>query len=93
MLIDMANYVADREVKQSFIPVNPSKYLFYANLFNRFTDYTMAEGANGRYTSLTKDLRAVAIKSRKYSYIFDSAAKLCEVLLFCYRKSHRGFYE
>ncbi len=80
MLIDMANYVADREVKQSFIPVNPSKYLFYADLFNGFTDYTVAEGANERYASLAKDLRAVAKKSRKYGYIFDSAAKLCEVL-------------
>ena len=30
----------EKEVKQSFIPVNPSKYLFYADLFNGFTDYT-----------------------------------------------------
>lgn len=80
MLIDMANYVADREIKQSFIPVNPSKYLFYADLFNGFTDYTVAEGANERYASLAKKLHTVAKKSRKYGYIFDSAAKLCDVL-------------
>lgn len=80
MLIDMGNYVADREIKQSFIPVNPSKYLFYADLFNGFTDYTVAEGANERYADLANNLRTVAKKSRKYGYIFDSAAKLCEVL-------------
>jgi len=76
----MANYVADSEIKQSFNPVNPSKYLFYADLFNGFTDYTVAEGANARYASLANELHAVAKKSRKYGYVFDNAAKLCDVL-------------
>ena len=80
MLIDMANYVADKAVNKSYIPVNPSKYAFYADTFNGFTDYMVAEGGNERYAALADQLHAVAKKSRKYGYIFDSAAKLCDVL-------------
>ncbi|MBQ8410066.1 MAG: beta-N-acetylhexosaminidase [Clostridia bacterium] len=80
LLIDMANFVADKQVKQSFIPVNPSKYLFYADLFNGFTDCLVSEGANERYASLAEQLHIVAKKSRKYGYIFDNAATLCDVL-------------
>ena len=80
LLLDMPNFVADKQVNPSFIPVNPSKYLFYADTFNGFTDYTVSEGANERYAALAKQLHVVAKKSRKYGYIFDSAAKLCDVL-------------
>ena len=80
MLLDMLNYVADKEVNKSYIPVNPSKYGFYADTFNGFTDYTVAEGANERYAALAEQLHAVAKKNRKYGYIFESAARLADVL-------------
>lgn len=80
MLIDLPNFMADKQINQSFIPVNPSKYCLYADTFNGFTDYTVAEGANERYAALAEKLHAVAKKNRKYGYIFDSAARLCDVL-------------
>ena len=80
LLLDMPNFVADKQVNPAFIPVNPSKYLFYADTFNGFTDYTVSEGANERYAALAAQLHDVAKKSRKYGYVFDSAAKLCDVL-------------
>ena len=80
MLLDMLNYVADKEVNKSYIPINPSKYGFYADTFNGFTDYTVAEGANERYAALAEQLHAVAKKNRKYGYIFESAARLADVL-------------
>jgi hypothetical protein len=80
LLIDMANFVADKQVNKSFIPVNPTKYQFYADLFNGFTDYMVATGANERYKAIAEQLHAVSRKSRKYGYVFDNAAKLCDVL-------------
>ena len=80
MLIDMANYIAGKEVSKSFLPVNPPKYAFYADTFNGFTDYTVAEGANERYAALAEQLHAVAKKNRKYAIMFESAARLCDVL-------------
>ena len=84
MLLDMVNYVADKEVNEAYPPINPSKYGFYADTFNGFTDYTVAEGGNARYAALAEQLHAVARKNRKYGYIFETQAKLCDVLALKY---------
>lgn len=59
---------------------NPSKYLVHIDYFNGFLDYTIKEGWGKKYGEFAKELKEVAKKSRKYGYVFDTAAKLCEML-------------
>jgi hypothetical protein len=66
------------------IPKNPSKYMLYSDYFNDFLDYTVKLGAGEKYTEYAKALHATAKKSRKYGYVFDTAAKLCDVLAIKY---------
>lgn len=76
MNIDCPNDVV--EYKGS--PRNPSKYMIYSDYFNDFLDYTVKPGAGQKYKEYAEKLRATAKKSRKYGYVFDSAAKLCDLL-------------
>ena len=61
-------------------PVNPSKYMLYSDYFNGFLDCTVKEGAGCGYADYAEQLRATAKKSRKYGYVFDTAAKLCDAM-------------
>jgi len=65
-------------------PRNPSKYMLYSDYFNDFIDYTVKEGAGANYVDYAKQLHATAKKSRKYGYVFDTAAKLCDVMAIKY---------
>ena len=65
-------------------PRNPSKYMLYSDYFNDFLDYTIVEGAGEKYVEYAKTLHATAKKSRKYGYVFDVAAKLCDVMAIKY---------
>ena len=65
-------------------PRNPSKYMLYSDYFNDFLDYTVKPGAGEQYRRYAKELRATAEKSRKYGYLFRTAAKLCDVLAIKY---------
>ena len=49
-----------------------------------FLDYTVKEGAGEKYIEYAKQLHATAKKSRKYGYVFDTAAKLCDVMAIKY---------
>ena len=95
MMLDMPNFVADNSSIEGCVPNNPSKYGFYADTFNGFTDYTVAEGGNERYAALAEKLHAIAKKNRKYGYIFETQARLCDVLALKYemgvlvRKAYR----
>ena len=40
----------------------------------------MQEGAGANYAVYSRQLRETAKKSRKYGYVFDAAAKLCDVM-------------
>ena len=64
--------------------VNPSKYMLYSDYFNGFLDYTVTLGDGAKYKKIAEELREVAKKSRKYSILFDAAAKLCDVLEYKY---------
>lgn len=59
---------------------NPSKYMLYADPFLGFTDYAVPEGANQIYEEDAKELYAIAKKTRKYGYVFNTLAALCDVL-------------
>ena len=76
MNIDCPNDV----IEYSGLPCNPSKYMLYSDCFNDFLDYTIQSGAGAKYKDYSNQLHASAKKSRKYGYVFNSAAKLCDVL-------------
>ena len=80
MNIDCPNDVVPYEGR----PRNPSKYMLYSDYFNDFLDYTVKEGAGERYVEFANQLHTTAKKSRKYGYVFDTAAKLCDVLAIKY---------
>ena len=80
MQIDCPNDVVPYEGR----PRNPSKYMLYSDYFNDFIDYTVTPGAGEKYKEYAEQLRATAKKSRRYGYVFDSAAKLCDVLAIKY---------
>ena len=76
MQIDCPNDV----VPYTGMPRNPSKYMLYSDYFNDYLDTTVAEGGGERYAAFAETLAATAKKSRKYGYVFETAAKLCEAL-------------
>lgn len=78
--IDCPNDVVEYEGK----PRNPSKYMLYSDYFNDFLDYTVKPGAGEKYKTYAEQLHATAKKSRRYGYVFDAAAKLCDVLAIKY---------
>ena len=80
MNIDCPNDVVPYEGR----PKNPSKYMLYSDYFNDFLDYTVKEGAGEKYIEYASQLHATARKSRKYGYVFDTAAKLCDVMAIKY---------
>ncbi len=80
MAIDCPNDV----VPYTGLPRNPSKYMLYSDYFNDFLDTTVKEGAGERYVAFAEALAATAKKSRKYGYVFETAARLCDVLAIKY---------
>jgi len=78
MLLDKPNEVALPENYMS--PVCPSKYMLYSDPFVGFLDSTVKLGEGAKYTEYATAIRAVGKKTRKYGYIFNTAAKLCDVL-------------
>ncbi len=76
MEIDCPNDVIPYEGK----PRNPSKYMLYSDYFNGFLDYTVKLGAGEKFAEYAARLREIGKKTRRYGYVFDTAAKLCDVL-------------
>ena len=74
-----AEVIEDRTHNYSY-PVNPSKYMLYSDYFNDFLDYTVVPGGSKTYKELAVELNRIAKKSRKFGYLFRTAAKLCEAL-------------
>lgn len=81
MLLDIPNNVtANADGK----PKCPTKYMLYSDPFLGYMDYTVKTGGNEYYAECERKLSAVAKKSRKYGYLFDTAAKLSGVLKYKY---------
>ena len=80
MEIDCPNDVVPYEGR----PRNPSKYMLYSDYFNDFLDYTVKPGAGQNYEQFARKLHATAKTSRRYGYVFDTAAKLCDVMAIKY---------
>ena len=76
MEIDMPNHI----VEYTSYPKNPAKYMLLSDYFNDFLDYSVTLGAGEKFGEISKKLSATAKKTRRYGYVFDAAAKLCDVL-------------
>lgn len=79
MLLDAPNQINGTSVDYHS-PVNPSKYMLFSDYFNGFLDVTVVGGEGEKYRELAKKLYAVAAKTRKYGYLFRTAARLCDAL-------------
>ena len=77
MKVDLPNYY---DGKNFHYLENPSKYLLYSDPLLGFLDYTVAEGMNELYAGYRDELSAVAKKTRKYAYVFNTLAALCDAL-------------
>ena len=79
MLLDAPNDIngTSREYNS---PVNPSKYMLYSDYFNGFLDVTVVGGEGEKYRELAPKLWAVAKKTRKFGYLFKTAAALSDAL-------------
>lgn len=74
---------------------NPSKYMLYSDYFNDFLDYTVLPGGSETYKKHAAELREAAKKTRKYAYLFNTAAALCEAMSVKYELGYktRAAYE
>ena len=79
MLLDALNDINGTSVEYK-TPVNPSKYMLYSDYFNGFLDVTVVGGEGEKYRKLAPKLWAVAKKTRKFGYLFKTAAALAEAL-------------
>ena len=77
--LDHVNFITDNW-KTASNPRNCSDYMLYSDPFRGYLDYTVKEGGSETYRSVAAKLREVARKTRKYGYVFDMGAKLCDVM-------------
>ena len=83
LLLDAPNQVAlakENDLKLAC----PSKYMLYSDPFVGFMDYTVKAGEGETYATYAQKLRQVSQKSERFGYLFDTAAKLCDVLSYKY---------
>lgn len=78
-LIDTPNDIVGDE-RLSRHPRNPAFFMLCSDYLIDFLDYTVKPGAGVNFTKTGNEMRALAKSSRKYGYIFDTVAKLCDVL-------------
>lgn len=77
MKVDTPNYLIP-DAPLAF--ENPAKYMLYSDPFVGFLDYTVSDGVGALYAKYKEELAAVARKSRKYAYVFNTLSALCDVL-------------
>lgn len=82
MALDLPNEVVQWNDTPGWdgIPKNPCKYMLYSDVFSGYLDYTVEPGGNERYQEYASRLHGIAKKTRRYGYIFDTMARLCDIL-------------
>lgn len=68
---------------------NPARYMLFSDYFNDFLDYTVDPENEPLYRTYAEKLHALAKKYRKYAYLFDTQAKLCDLLLYKYALGYK----
>ena len=76
MEIDCPNDIIEYEG----FPRNPSKNMLLSDYFNDYLDYTVKLGIGETYKNYASRLHEISKKSRRYGYLFDTEAKLCDAL-------------
>lgn len=56
------------------------KYALFMDYFNGYLDVRHVDGASVKVADVSQRLHAISKKTRRFGYVFDSAAKLCDVL-------------
>ena len=77
MKTDIPNYVNATPAKDHSAP---SKTMLYSDPFLGFLDYTVSDGVGKIYAEHSATLGAIAKKTRKYAYVFNTLAALCRVM-------------
>ena len=75
-------------------PLHPSKVMLFSDYFNDFLDCTVNDGIGEKYGEVAKKLYAAKKRNPEFAYIFDTAAKLCDVLEYKYElgiKTRRAY--
>lgn len=62
--------------------VDPSKYELYNDCFFGFLDTAVGDDDARQYAAFAKRLRRAAARMGEFSYLFDTASKLCAVLAY-----------
>ena len=75
MLLDLP----DRIEKRDKI-ITPAKYFLYSDCFMSIFQNLEKEEYTDKYAAFARKLKAAAKRSGEYAYLFDTAAKLCDVL-------------
>lgn len=78
--LEELNDIRGREFTEAGNKINPSKYMLYSDCLNGYLDYTVRAGDGAFFKEKKEKMRKIAKKTRKYAYLFNTAAKLCEVL-------------
>ena len=83
MLLDLPDRsVPTREVidKTHYVLFNPSKYELYNDCFMGIFDTAIAPGECKKYATYGRRLQNAAKRCGEYSYLFQTASKLCTLL-------------
>ena len=77
--LDHVNFITSNW-KSVTHPRNCSDYMIYADPFRGYLDYTVKKGGSKTFTEVGADLRSTAKTTRKYGYIFELGAALCDLM-------------
>lgn len=84
MMLDAPHRIKNVQDKE-----NPSSYMIFSDYFNDFLDYTVDPDNEEYYRETAEKLHALARKYRKYAYLFDTQAKLCDALTYKYTLGYK----
>ncbi len=86
--VDYDDMVAMGDIDQGFAQAesiaNPAKYMLYSDYFNDFLDCSVDPKMTAHFADCAERLHAAKKKSRRYGYLFDTIAKLADVLAIKY---------
>ncbi len=77
-LLDLPN-----EISNEGFPItvyNVCKYALFSDYFAGFLDAKVTEGEGKKYKKYAADLYAAKERAGEYAYLFDTCAKLCDIL-------------
>ena len=63
-----------------FKNINPYRYMFYQDIMLGIFDKHVTDGSNMHFAKCADNMRAYSSSNKRFSYIFDTLASLCDVL-------------